>query len=400
MTATILPFPGASALLPGALEPPALPERPRRAAPAAPLAPLPLQRPPRLLTSSEQELQDQILEAFFCGFRLAQNHAPKSVARDRAVVMEFLDYVGQPLWACTPEDFASWASQLGLGRHLAPKSQRTMQTAVATFWDYAVDSRAWQNRVHQLSGDRIERIVTRENRVVHTCDNTPVRERAYLTASEFDQFFQMIDLVIEVAALEHPRLLKSFQRDRAMFYTYYAYGLRLSEGWALNLNSFSPNPDLPELGPFGCVGVWGKGTRGSGPRYRTVPAILEDVRAMLDWYLANVRPKFKDTTGNAQAMWLSEQGKRLCRASIAARYKRVIQACGMEPSLFAPHGLRHMHVSHQQTANVPLQFTQHSAGHSSGAVTQTYTHLPSDYMRNIATSIVRGAADLEEDGDD
>ncbi|WP_157510297.1 tyrosine-type recombinase/integrase [Lysobacter sp. Root559] len=390
MTAVILPFRPAQAILPGAVAPPEAPARPRP--PATPQTPLPLARSPRPLTEAEGRLQTRILDGYFRGFRLAQNHAPKSVSRDRAYVEEFLAFVGQPLWACTEDDFCSWAGHLGLERHLAPRSQRTMQTAVAAFWDYAVAHRAWQNEALALSGQRIETIVTRENRMVHTCDNTPVLQRTYLAADEFDRFFQILDLVIEVCAHERPRLLKDFQRDRAMIYTYYAFGIRLSEGWGINVSSFSPNPDLPELGAFGCVGVWGKGSRGSGPKFRTVPAVLPDISPMLTWYLSEIRPKFKDNTGRDRAMWLSERGARLCRASIALRYKRVLEVCGMEARLFSPHGLRHMHVSHQQTAGVPLQYTSKTVGHADGAVTERYTHLPEDYLRQVAVNIVRNSA--------
>ena len=398
MTAVILPFPHGMAGLPGAIQEPGLPS-PAKRPPATPQTPLPLARSPRELTEDERRLQTRILDGFFRGCRLAQNHAPESVARDRAYAEEFLAYVGQPMWSCTPDDFASWAGHLGLERGLASGSQRTMQTAIATFWDYAVANRAWQNEALALAGERIEEIVTRENRMVHTCDNTPVLQRTYLAADEFNRFFEILDLVIEIAAIERPRLLKSLQRDRAMIYTYYAFGLRLSEGWGLNVNSFSQNPDLPELSSFGCAGVWGKGSRGSGPKFRTVPTVLADISSMLTWYLTEVRPKFNDNTGKERAMWLSERGSRLCRASIALRYKRVLDACGMEAHLFSPHGLRHMYVSHQQTAGVPLQFTSKTAGHSSGAVTERYTHLPDQFLRNIAMNLVRGAADPEKDNE-
>lgn len=402
MTAVILPFPaGADLGLPGTPPPPELPRKPARGRKKAktPIAPLELTRPPRELTEEEQRLQTQILDGHFRGERLAKNHDPRSVARDRIYVEEFLAYVGQPIWECTPDDFSSWAGHLGLTRMLAARTQRTKQTAIAAFWDYAMANRGWQNQALKLFGCRIEPVATRDNRIIHTCDNTPVRKRAYLDAAELEQFFSIFDLVVEMAAIERPRLLKVFQRDRAMFYTYYVFGLRLEEGHGINLSSFSRNPDLPELGPFGRVGVWGKGARGSGPRFRTVPATLLNIAPMLTWYLEDVRPKFKDNTGRDRAMWLAENGNRLSKKSIWSRYKNVLKSCGLEASLHSTHGLRHAYVSHQQMAGVPLQYTSSTVGHSSGAVTQRYTHLTDDYMRSIAANLVRSASkSAEEEG--
>ena len=394
MTATILTFRRPETPSPGSdaahVEVPTLPgPAPKRGKPTQPLTPNPLSRPPRALTEAEQRLQTRILDGFFCGRRAAQNHDPASIKRDRGHVEALLSFVGQPLWECTQGDFESWAGHLGLKRLLAAGSQRVMQTSVATFFDYATDNPGWQNEVRELCGGRIQQICTRENRLIHTCDDTPVRERRYLDAEELDQVFAMLEVLVEVAAVEAPRMLKTFQRDRAMFYVAYCFGLRLSELSQLNVTSFAPNPDIPELGRFGFVTVFGKGSRGSGKKIRSVPAVLPAVRPLMEWYLSEVRPQFRNGDGTHPALWLSEQGKRLCRASISARYKKLILACGLDPTHFSPHGLRHMFVSHQTMANVPLVFTQQSAGHVHGSTTTRYTHLKNDYMRMVCTNIVR-----------
>ena len=394
MTANVLPFPGAPApnedvvslLCPPAARPPK---------PLPPPTPLPLARPPRELTPAEERLQSQILDAYFQGRRVAQGHAANGIQRDRRTVEDLLRYVGQPMWEITAEDFESWAGHLGLERHLASSSQRVMHCAVATFFDYGADSRLWQNEARRQFRGRIEHIVTRDNRVIHTTDANPARPRRYLDAAGFDRVFTVLDSIVEVAAIEAPRRLKTFQRDRAMFYTFYGYGLRLSEGRGLDVTSFSPNPDLPELGRFGVVEVRGKGSRGSGPRARTIPAILADLPPLLTWYLDEVRPQFRKAPDEA-ALWLSEQGRRLGRAAIATRYKLLIRSCGLDGKLFSPHGLRHMYVSHQAAANVPILFTSQSVGHGGTAITARYTHMGDDYSRNIAYNFVRRSLDTPE----
>lgn len=51
----------------------------------------------------------------------------------------------------------------------------------------------------------------------------------------------------------------------------YAYGLRRRELVMLDLTDFGPNPHVPRFGNYGAMTVrWAKGTKGSGPRRRTV----------------------------------------------------------------------------------------------------------------------------------
>lgn len=388
MTATILPFTGGQpkSELPSSSVAPR-PETP----PTDPVAQVPaLSRAPRTLTAEESALQVRMLCAFFDGYRLAKGHEVKSVRRDRRHVEEFLTYVGQPVWQIRRADFESWAAHLGLNRHLAIRSQRGMQTAVATFWDYLAEEVSWQNEVRKAFDARIIRVVTQSNRIVHTCDETPTLARKYFAATELDDLFLLLEEIVEVASQEAPRQLKVFQRDRAMFYTYYAFGLRLGEGYGLNLHDFSPNPDLPELGQFGCAGVWGKGCRGSGPIYRVVSAVLPDIRPMLEWYLEHIRPKFKPQEDET-ALLVSERHGRLSKAAIAVRFKVLIAACGCDPRLFSTHVVRHMNASHQACANVPTLFTMQELGHHSAAVTAKYTHLPDDYLRTVAYNYVHSS---------
>lgn len=396
MSATILMFPGVHPLddvLTHAADPsPRLghlpPEPPMGLLDGKPkpLTARALDRPRRALTAEEQKLQDTMLEMYFQGVRGAKNHAPSTIRSDRNYVLQFLTYVGQPLWACTASDFEAWAAHLALERHLASGTQRVMQGAIAAFYDYLAHNTHWQNAVRTQFDARLEQVATSENRVVHTTDKNRKRERTYLTGEELTQIFAVMESVVELAALEAPRQLKTFQRDRVMFYTYYAYGLRLDEGHGLSFSSFFRNADAPEMGRYGFASVWGKGSRGSGPRYRCVPCTRPDVPPLLDWYLEEVRPKFE--CRNPEAIWLSTRGNRLSRSGIGNRFKRVIRACGLDEHLFSPHGLRHMSVTHQAEAGVPLAFTSQTHGHVNMATTTTYTHLSDAFLRNTARNVI------------
>jgi site-specific recombinase XerD len=360
-----------------------------------PLTPRPLDRPPRELTPEETAAQDRMIQAYFEGVRPAKNHDQATIRRDRDFVREFLRFVGQPIWSCTPSDFEAWASGLSLERKLAAGTQRVMQGAVATFFNYLVDSVEWQNLAHMQFDARITKVATSTNRVIHTTDSASTRPRMHLTGTELTQVFAVLDSVIELAAIEAPRLFKCFQRDRAMFYVFYGFGLRLSEGHGLNISSFSPNVDAPEMGRCGFVGVYGKGSNGSGPKYRCVPCVHHDIPPVLEWYLGDVRPKFHPA--DPAAMWLSERGTRLCRSGIRNRFKRVLTACGLDASLFCVHRLRHLSISHQAEAGVPLAFTSKVSGHVHMSTTTEYTLLSDAFLRSVAEDILAGS--LRDGGD-
>lgn len=407
MTARVLQFPRrldpvelADPALGLAVTPPPGPPTPPAdpAEGSAPLKPSALARPPRSLTPAEEALQTRMFQAYFEGRRPSKGHTVKSIRTARNHSLDFVRFVGQPLWEITEADFESWSAHLGLERHLTPSSQRGMQGAVATFLTYLIENPALQNEAQRQFGKQVSRIVTSDNRVVHTTDANNVRPRRFLTDDETTLAFAAFDAVIEAAMEIAPAKLRCFQRDKAMFYVYYGYGLRLQEGQQLNLSSFSPNPDLPELGIYGAVTVAGKGSRGSGPRIRTAPTIHPDLPLVLTWYVQHVRPQFKTKTADAEkALWLSTRGQRLTRASIWLRFKQFLASVGLDPALLSPHGLRHMAVSHESAANVPLAFTQAKVGHVHASTTQIYTHLPDDYMRTVARNIVRQSLQQQDD---
>lgn len=352
-------------------------------------------RPPRELTQQEAELQQEMINAFFNGRRPARNHSPASIKTDLYAVNDLLGFIGQPLWLLTEGDFEAWSAHLGITRALAAGTQRRMQGSVATFMRYLVHHQGFQNKAFQLGG-RLQEIAHPENRIIHTIDSNPTRKRHHLTSEEFQALVAVQDAAIEIAATEAPRRLRALMRDKAMFLTFYTYGLRLAEGHGLNTDSFRPNPTIPELGSFGIAHVYGKGANGSGPRFRAVPAILPDIRPVLEWYQRVVRPLYQPAD-DQKALWLSEGGRRLARSSIDNRFKFLVEIAGYERIDMSLHGLRHMSVSHEAEADIPLHFTQQRHGHVFASTTQQYTHLTDKYIQDTARRLVSEIYSAKED---
>jgi len=363
--------------------------KPRRKPKSAARTPAPTPpRPPRTLSEKEHALQERMLRAFFEGRRPSRNHARSSIQNDQIAVRQLLAFIGQPLWELTEADFEVWSAHLGQTRGNSPNTQRRKQTAVATLMRYLSRNLALQNEARGMGGE-LREIAHSENRVVHTTDATRTRHRRYLSATEFQGVVETLDVAIELAIKSKPRSVRALLRDKAMFICYYVYGLRMSEGHGLNLNSFRKNPDIPELGRFGFADVYGKGSNGSGLRFRSVPAIALSIRDILEWYLEVVRPMYTTLDPDEKAMWISERGTRMCRSDIDARFKNLLKVCGIDPSTLSTHGLRHMSVSHEAEAAVPLHFTQQRHGHANASTTQVYTHLPETYVRDRARELVR-----------
>lgn len=360
------------------------PRKPRTPkGPATPLAPA---RPPHVFSEEEQALQNKMLKAYFDGRRPSRNHAQSSIKTDRLAVNDLLDFIGQPLWHLTEGDFEVWSAHLGLVRQLAVGTQRRMQGSVCTLMRYLAHHQALQNEAAKFGGRMLE-IGHSENRIIHSTDRNTKHRRKYPASIEFQDLLRVQDAAIQIAIQDAPRRARGFMRDKAMFLVYYTYGLRLAEGHGLNVDSFRRNTDIPALGIFGTVDVFGKGSNGSGPRPRSVPAILPDIRPLMEWYLAVVRPLYHPDDCE-KALFLSESGKRLGRSSIAHRFKILLEIGGYEPGDLSMHGLRHMSISHEAEDGVSLHFTQHRHGHAQASTTQTYTHLSDDFIREAAMRLV------------
>ncbi|MFQ6310088.1 tyrosine-type recombinase/integrase [Lysobacter capsici] len=127
-------------------------------------------------------------------------------------------------------------------------------------------------------------------------------------------------------------------------------------------------------------------------------AVLADIRPILEWYLEVVRPLYHPPA-DEPAMWLSERGRRLTRSSISSRFKKLLSITGFDPKLLSTHGLRHMSVTHEAEADVPLHFTQLRHGHAHASTTQQYTHLSNQFIRDVARRLVREVSAQGEDHD-
>jgi len=156
-------------------------------------------------------------------------------------------------------------------------------------------------------------------------------------------------------------------RDRAMFETLYATGLRVSELVTLQLSDLQL--DVGYLTAFG-----------KRSKQRIVPLGASAVMA-LRVYLATARPRF-DKRGTATCVFLNRSGDGLTRQGFWKIIKRRARDAGIFRHI-TPHTLRHCFATHLLENGADLRAVQAMLGHADISTTQIYTHVTRERLRQL-----------------
>ena len=152
-------------------------------------------------------------------------------------------------------------------------------------------------------------------------------------------------------------------RDLAMFELFYSAGLRLSELVSLDVNHI----DLTEQS----LSV----LQGKGGKQRNLPIGSKAITAIKKWL--DYRPATIE-----QALFTSNQGKRLGQRSVQLRLDRWCKKIGL-PEHVHPHMLRHSFASHLLESSQDIRAIQELLGHSNITTTQIYTHLDFQHLAKV-----------------
>jgi len=116
--------------------------------------------------------------------------------------------------------------------------------------------------------------------------------------------------------------------------------------------------------------------KGKNYKERFVPINRKNLEILED-YIYEARPEFIHHKEN-EALFISQQGKRLDGMSIANRLKAIVIAAENKKIIdkkITLHTLRHSIATHLLQRSVPLESIKHFLGHSSLESTQIYTHI-------------------------
>ena len=168
--------------------------------------------------------------------------------------------------------------------------------------------------------------------------------------------------------LDAPNELRPIEmRDKAMLYTLYATGMRISELISLNMH----NVDLTR----GSAQVIGK-----GGKERLIP-LTNDAITMIKKYLTNARNKLSKGKDHNN-IFLSTHGKQISRHSFWHRIKAYLKKVDVKKEVH-PHTLRHAFATHMLNNGADLRSVQLLLGHSDLATTQIYTHVAQAEVKNL-----------------
>jgi len=206
-----------------------------------------------------------------------------------------------------------------------------------------------------MSNGRIDRDVTEAMELPRSGRHLP----DCLSPEEMDSFLNAFD-----------DSMPSMIRNRALFETMYACGLRVSEVITLRQRDVLVDLEI--------VRVFGKGSK-----ERLVPIGT----SALQWiarYQSIARGSFIRTAETDDILFLNVRGKGLSRMSV---WKFIQDGClraGIDKHVH-PHMFRHSFATHLLEGGADLRAVQEMLGHADIATTQVYTHIDREYVKEVHT---------------
>lgn len=317
----------------------------------------------------EQELVDQYLLA-----GVGAGFADSTLKGERFALFEFIHFLGRPVWTAEATDVDRYLAWLRRERALGRQTIQQRAGSVARFFDFLMVR--YQGDIHALTGCVVTQPVDEFNRPAKADYGTlRVPPPSADVAALFGQWRE---------SLPDTRKYLPAARDYFAASLWRRVGLRIGETVLLDIRDWRP-----DLGEFGKIDVrFGKGSRGRGPKTRLVPAI-DKVDALMDWWLAEVRPQFGDDWEDPDAPLLPSErragGSRRCarigddalRAGLAAAVSVWLPTW---EARLTPHTLRHHCASSLYERGLDLKAIQELLGHSWLATTTRYIHVSSEHL--------------------
>jgi site-specific recombinase XerD len=327
--------------------------------------------PSRLATPQEAEDFEQELVDHYALAMAAGGISDGHVARHRAVLFEFIGFLGRPVWTTQAGDADRYLTHLRRERGQAANTVFAKALALRHFFDFVVAR--YQGDVHALTGHVVSQPIDEFNR--------PTKAQLQYGSPRVPPSQAEVETLFAGwrQALPETRKFLPAARDYLAASLWRRAGLRISETVGLDIRDW--RADLGELGKLHVR--FGKGSHGRGPKARLVPAINQ-VDQLLAWWLTDVRHQFGDDYTDPDAPLLpSERRDRLTgrctrvgaeamRQGLAGAVERWLPAWQKK---LTPHGLRHYCASSLYARGVDLKAIQELLGHSWLSTTTRYVHV-------------------------
>ena len=191
--------------------------------------------------------------------------------------------------------------------------------------------------------------------------SAPRRNRHLPDVLRRDEIVALLERIPAVTALD--------LRDRAIFETAYAGGLRAAELVDLNVESLQFDDETVRV-------------EGKGGKTRVVPLGEPAFKAINAW-LERGRGGLAER--DEVALFVSRTGKRLSTSDVRRRLNGWVAKAGLPPGTH-PHAIRHSFATHLLEGGADLRAIQELLGHSSISTTQIYTRVEAERLRNAYNS--------------
>lgn len=301
-----------------------------------------------------------------------------------ACVGEFIEFSGAYPWEWTARMMDEWSAHLVGSLSRAKSTIRQKQSTIRLFCSFITSPYYdWPAQCELRFGDHPVQICHEWNTSAHLVDYEGDPGRRPFTRKELQDFLDCADAQVEKARRSRRKGTLAAYRDTTMFKTMYGWGLRINELCRLDLADMYRNPHAPELGLCGFLHVrYGKASRGSPPKRRTVPTLMPWAADALSDYVNNIRPVYEP--GQKQALWLTERRSQMKVRTLTSTFDDIRDEVGLERKL-TPHCFRHSFISHMTEDGVDPRFLQEISGHRFASTTAIYTHVTGEFMNKMLT---------------
>ncbi|TXH16319.1 MAG: site-specific integrase [Mycobacterium sp.] len=352
---------------------------------------------PRVLRSDDVSLlraDETVFEAMLDGWRaqmLARGLEVDTIKARCRVIARFVDFTNDYPWRWRANDVDQFLADLrSQATPIALSTLRSYSNTISMFCSYVSDSRyGWVEFCEKQFRDVPSQVVFEWNTPQHTTDDAVPPGRRAFTKAELQHLFDIVDDFVDDAHNKGSKRWLTALRDSTAFKIGYAFGLRRRELVMLDLTDFGPNPHVARYGNYGALTVrWAKGTKGSGPRRRTVLTSPEFawVVDLLQYWCSEGRQLFA-TADRSPALWPSERADRLSLGALGRSFTSFRRLAGLPPEL-SLHALRHSYTTHLLEAGYDPLFVQQQLGHSYASTTSLYTSVSSDFKQKVVQQMI------------
>jgi site-specific recombinase XerD len=329
-----------------------------------------------------------VFEGMLAGWALQQQTRflkSDTITSRLRLVRRVTEFCNEYPWKWQPDDVEAFIA--GCRDRQSPivaTTARLYETTLRMFLQYVTDPRyGWPAECVERFGVAPAQVLHEWNTIVHVGEYEADPRRRPLTYDEVQALFDAADGIADEIRGRGRKGVLGALRDAAVLKTIYAYGLRRREAWGLDVADLRYNPKIPAFGRYGGLFVrWGKSSRGSPPRRRTVLTVpeMDWIVSVLQQWCEEVRPAFG--VGAQPALWVTERASRLSMRSINEAFATARDVAGLDPSLDL-HCLRHSYITHLVEFDYPEKFVSTQAGHTYAATTAIYTGVCDEYRSRL-----------------